>query len=181
MLYVLNMYSSFSDIKSSAKKFKCYRYTIQLFYIFVSFIIEGRMHDARILGESGLMQQLNQYAFATDGTPLCLYGDLAYPLRVHLQQPFRNNDALTDDMRQYNKAMSAVRVSVEWLFGEITKYFKFVDLKQQIKIRLSPIGKIYIVCALLQNCLACLYGNIVSEYFEVNPPTLENYFWRADA
>ena len=66
-------------------------------------------------------------------------------------------------------------------FGEITKYFKFVDLKQQIKIRLSPIRKICIVCALLQNCLACLYGNTVSEHFEVNPPTLENYFWRADA
>ena len=48
--------------------------------------------------------------------------------------------------------MSAVRASVEWLFGEITKYFKFVDLKQQLKIRLSPIGKISIVCALLQNC-----------------------------
>ena len=142
------MYSSFSDIKLSAKKLKCYRYTIQLFYIFVSFIIEGRMHDAHILGESGLMQQLSQYAFATDGTPppLCLYGDLAYPLRVHLQQPFRNNDELTDDMRQYNKAMSAVTVSVEWLFGEITNYFKFVDLKQQLKIRLSPIGKIYIMC-----------------------------------
>ena len=46
------------------------------------------MHDARLLGESGLMQQLSQYAFAADGTPWCLYGDLAYPLRVHLQQPF---------------------------------------------------------------------------------------------
>ena len=69
------------------------------------------MHDARILGESGLMQQLSQYAFAADGTPLCLYGYIAYSLRVHLQQPFRNNDALTDDMRQYNKAMSAVTES----------------------------------------------------------------------
>ncbi|CAB4044284.1 Hypothetical predicted protein [Paramuricea clavata] len=142
---------------------------------------EERMHDARILGESGLMQDLRQHAFAQDGTPMCLYGDPAYPLRVHLQQPFRNNAALTEDMRQYNKAMSSVRVSVEWLFGEITKYFKFVDFKQQHKIRLSPIGKIYIVSAILQNSLACLYGNIVSEYFEINPPTLENYFWRADA
>jgi hypothetical protein len=75
------------------------------------------------------MQDLRQYAFAPDGTPLCLYGDPAYPLRVHLQQPFRNNAAL-----DHNKAMSSVRVSVEWLFGEITKYFKFVDFKQQLKI-----------------------------------------------
>lgn len=120
------------------------------------------MHDARI--------QLCRYTFARDDTPLCLYGDSAYPLRVHLQQPFRNYDALTDNMRQYNKAMNAVRVSVEWSFGEITKYFKFVDRKQPLKIRLSPTGKICIVCVLLQNSLACLYGNIVSEYF-VNLPT----------
>lgn len=109
------------------------------------------MHDARMLGESGLMQDLEQFAFASDGIALCLYGDPAYPLRVHLQQPFRNNAALTEEMRQYNEAMSSVRVSVEWLFGEITKYFKFVDFKQQLKIRLSPIGKIYIVCSILQN------------------------------
>ena len=72
------------------------------------------MHDGRILGEPGLMQQLSQYAFAPNGTPLCLYGDQAYPLIVHLQQPFRNNDALTYDLRQYNKAISGVRVSVIW-------------------------------------------------------------------
>lgn len=141
---------------------------------------EGRMHDARMLGESGLIQDLERIAFTPDGTPLCLYGDPAYPLRVHLQQPFRNNAAFTEDMRQYNKAMSSVRVSVEWLFGEITKYFKFVDFKQQLKIQLSPIGKIYIVCALLQNSLACLYGNIVSDYFQINPPSLEDYFWRVN-
>lgn len=35
------------------------------------------MHDARKLGESGLMEDLSQYAFAPDGTPLCLYGDPA--------------------------------------------------------------------------------------------------------
>jgi hypothetical protein len=32
-------------------------------------------------------------------------------------------------MRQYNKAMNSVRVSVEWLFGEITKYFLSNNLK----------------------------------------------------
>lgn len=128
-----------------------------------------------MLGESGLIQNLEEHAFSLGGTPLCVYGDPAYPLRVHLQQPFKY--PVTECEQQYNKAMSSVRVCVEWLFGEITRYFKFVDFKQQQKIRLSPIAKIYTVCALLQNSLACLYGNIVSEYFELDPPTLENYFW----
>ena len=73
--------------------------------------IEGRMHDARILGESGLILDLEQVAFAPDGTPLCLYGDPGYPLRLHLQQPIRF--PVNEVMRLYNKEMSSVRVSVE--------------------------------------------------------------------
>ena len=128
-----------------------------------------------MLGESGLIRELERVAHSPTGEALCIYGDPAYPLRVHLQAPFRDAD-LTEEMKAYNKAMSSVRVSVEWLFGEIVKYFKFVDFKTAMSIRLSPIGKIYIVCALLQNAYACLYGNIVSDYFGVQPPTLEAYF-----
>ena len=130
-----------------------------------------------MLGESGLIRELERVAHSPTGETLCIYGDPAYPLRVHLQAPFRDAD-LTEEMKAYNKAMSSVRVSVEWLFdfGEIVKYFKFVDFKRAMSIRLSPIGKIYIVCALLQNAYACLYGNIVSDYFGVQPPSLEAYF-----
>ena len=31
-------------------------------------------------------------------------------------------------MEAYNEAMSSVRSSVEWLFGDIVKYFKFLDV-----------------------------------------------------
>ena len=60
---------------------------------------------------------------------MCLYGDPAYPLRVHLQGPFQNPH-LTPLMEAYNNSMSSVRVSVEWLFGDIVDYFKFMDLKK---------------------------------------------------
>ncbi|CAB3999509.1 Hypothetical predicted protein [Paramuricea clavata] len=50
---------------------------------------EGRRHDAEILAESGLLQDLQNHAYSPTGQPLCIYGDLAYPLRVHLQTPFR--------------------------------------------------------------------------------------------
>ena len=83
---------------------------------------------------------------------------------------------LTPQMINYNKAMSSVTVSVEWLFGDIVEYFKFVDFKKNLKIGLSSIGKMYIVCALLRNALTCLYGNTTSEFFELDPPTLEEYF-----
>lgn len=65
--------------------------------------------------------------------------------------------------------MSSVRSSVEWLFGDIVNYFKFIDFKKNLKIGLSSVGKMYIVCALLRNALTCLYGNTTSEFFGFDP------------
>lgn len=79
-------------------------------------------------------------------------------------------------MQDYNAAMSAVRVSVEWLFGDIINYFKFMDFKKNLKIRLSSVGKMYVVCAILRNALTCLYGNQTSTCFQLDPPTVEEYF-----
>jgi hypothetical protein len=65
---------------------------------------------------------------------------------------------------------------VEWVFGDITNYFKFLDFKKNLKIGLSAVGKMYSVCALLRNALTCLYGSTTSSYFQVEPPTLQEYF-----
>lgn len=105
---------------------------------------------------------------------MCLYGDPAYPLRVHLQAPFRV-EILTRQMEIFNESMSAVRASVEWLFSDIVNYFKFLDFKKNLKIGLSQVGKMYIICAILRNALTCLYSNTTAEYFGVDPPTLHDY------
>ena len=34
----------------------------------------------------------------------------------------------------------------------------------------------YVTCALMQNARSILYGSTTSEYFGLNPPTLEEYF-----
>ena len=49
---------------------------------------------------------------------MCLYGDPAYPLQIHLQAPFRIT-VPNQDMEDFNKSMSAVRISVKWLFGTL--------------------------------------------------------------
>ena len=49
---------------------------------------EGRKHYAGMLRESGLLPMLQHNAISPTGQPLCVYGDPAYPLRVHLQAPF---------------------------------------------------------------------------------------------
>ena len=134
-----------------------------------------KRHDSTMLNQSGLLSDLRQVAFY-NGEPLCLYGDPAYPLGVHLQGPYRNPNISPQQM-QYNQAMSEVRVSVKWLFGNITNYFKFIDFKRQMKLNLSAVGKMYVVCALLENAHTCLYSNLVSEKFDLQPPSLQEYFW----
>ena len=128
-----------------------------------------------MLRDSQLLQSLEMFAFDRRGQPMCIYGDPAYPLRIHLQAPFRNA-ARTPQMEAFNTGMSAVRTSVEWLFGDIINYFKFLDFKKNLKVGLSSVGKMYVVCALLRNALTCLYGNQTSEYFGLDPPSLQDYF-----
>ena len=140
------------------------------------FFAEGRKHDSGMLADSGLLHIMEQYAFSPRGDTMCIYGDPAYPLRSHLQAPFRNGVHLTPQMEQYNKSMSEVRVTVEWLFKDIASYFKFMDFKKNLKIGLSSVGKLYIVSALLRNALTCLYGNQISQFFGLEPPHIADYF-----
>ena len=78
-------------------------------------------------------------------------------------------------MEEFNASMSSVRTSVEWLFGDLMNYFKFLDYKN-LKIGLSHVGKIYIICALLQNALTCLHRNTTADHFVLDPPPLIDYF-----
>ena len=79
-------------------------------------------------------------------------------------------------MEQYNAEMSAVRSSVEWLFGDVVNSFKFNDFKKYLKLLLNRVGKMYVVSVILQNALTCLYGSQTSSYFDLRPPTLDEYF-----
>ena len=72
--------------------------------------------------------------------------------------------------------MSQVRVAVEWLIGDISKWWAFIDFKKNLKINLSAVGKMYLTCALLTNTKTCLYGNMTSQFFQMNRPILEEYF-----
>jgi len=62
-----------------------------------------------MLTESGLLRELQQNDISPAGQPLCIYGDPAYPLRVHLQGPFKNAH-LTSQTQQFNKCMGEVAV-----------------------------------------------------------------------
>ena len=115
------------------------------------------------------------HSFDRAGNILCIYGDPAYPLCPHLQAPFRGNN-LTNDQIGWNKSMGAVCVSAEWIFRDIINYSKFRDLKEKLKIGLSAVGKMYLVCGLLHSAQASLYKTAASKYFDINPPSFGVFY-----
>lgn len=150
-------------------------FTLTLIPTITYLFLEGRKHDAGMLADSQLLHDLHRFAYNPAGQAVCVYGDPAYPLRVQMQGPFRYG-VLTPQMQQYNTEMSAVRSSVEWLFGDVINSFKFNDFKKDLKLFLSSVGKIYVVSVILRNAMTCLYGNMTSEFFDLRPPTLDTYF-----
>ena len=136
----------------------------------------GRRHDAALLNGSGVLNYMQANMNTPDGRPLCLYGNPAYPLRPHLHHPYRGQ-RLTAAEQQHNTEMSRIRQAVEWQFGKVVSLWAFLDYGNNLKLYLSPVGKLYRLVALLTNCHACLYGNQTSQYFGLEPPTLDEYLY----
>ena len=135
--------------------------------------IEGRRHDAFMLSISGLPNKLIPFS-QPNNSPYVLYRDPAYGVSTHILSPFRGLH-LTPPQQEFNRAMSAVRVSVEWTFGKIIQYFAYLDFKKNQKVLLQPVGKYYLVGAILTNCHTCLHGSQTTTFFHVPPPSLETY------
>ena len=91
--------------------------------------VEGKRHDSGILAMSGLLDALQRYSVSPYGNTLCIYGDPAYPLRPCFQAPFRGA-VLTPDQQVRNKSIKEVRVSVEWIFGDIIITLNFWTLRK---------------------------------------------------
>jgi hypothetical protein len=126
-----------------------------------------------MLSVSGLSEKL-QNIQTPDGEPHVLYGDPAYGVNDNILAPYRGAQ-LTQNQSEFNKRMSKVRVSMEWVFGKSCLYFSFLDFKKTQKILLQPVAKCYMVGSVLCNCNTCLYGSVPCSFFKVQPPLLETY------
>ena len=135
--------------------------------------VEGRRHDAFMLGMSDLLRKLRKFNLP-NGEPYVIYGDPAYRLSRNILNTFCGAH-ITAAEQKFNKSMIRVRISVEWGFGKILQYFSFLDFRKNQKVLLQPIGKYFLVLSIMINCHTCLYGSLTSNYFGVDPPSLENY------
>lgn len=132
--------------------------------------IAGSRHDAFLLGQSNLIQQLRDCIPVdplTNRHRFQLYGDPAYPQSGVLFGGFRNARPGSPEAA-WNTQMSRVREAVEWLFKEIITQWTFLDFRPNMKIFLSPIGKYYVIGAFLTNLRCCCYGSQTTIYFGTN-------------
>ena len=72
--------------------------------------------------------------------------------------------------------MCQVRVSVEWIFGDIFNWFAFMYFKKNLKVALSAVGKMCTVCAILFNAQIYMSGNTTANFFQMELPDIEDYF-----
>jgi len=76
--------------------------------------------------------------------------------------------------------MSSVREAVEWSFGRLKTLWAFINYDKKMKARNAPIGKIFLVATLLTNCHCCMQprGSQISMFFDLQPPSLDEYLQR---
>ena len=88
------------------------------------------------------MLTLAQHMTSPSGDPYLLYGDPAYGMSTHLNCPYSAETfgPLTVGMLEFNKQMSSCRVTVEWVFKEMTSKRAFISMKNQQRYLLSPVG-----------------------------------------
>ena len=135
--------------------------------------IEGSRHDMTLLRESNLLQ----FSDARENifNDYLIYGDPTYASSRWIVSGFKGND-FDESKKHFNKAMSSVRQGVELNFGRIKTLWAFVTFGRQKKIMLSNVGGAVVVAVLLTNCHCCYYnGNQISSYFNLQPPSLEEY------
>ncbi len=133
---------------------------------------EGRRHDAALMRDSRLLQGLSQLAI--NNNPVRVFGDKAYAINRHLITPFKGAN-LTQDEQDFNQAMSTYREPVEWGFKLTSSLFAFVNYKHNLKVYLQPVAQYYTVATLLTNCHTCFNGNQISQFYGMDPPSLQDY------
>ena len=138
--------------------------------------VEGRRHDVTLLRMSEIIPFIRQHERLRTLSFL-IFGDPAYSNSDIIMTPFKGAN-LNQEQREFNKLLSSVRVSVEWCFGLVKRLFAFIDWAKSQKILLSPVALFFKVAVFLTNIHTCVNeGNQVSDFFQLDPPSLQEYLY----
>ena len=134
----------------------------------------GRRHDLTLYRESNWGEILEEYLLS-DGEYYYIYGDSAYLLRPWMIRPFTRG-VCSEQEAAFNTMMSEVRVSVEHNYKDVKQLWTSQDYLRNMKVLKAPIALLYKMSALLTNFRVCLYsGGQINHYYEIDPPSLDEY------
>ena len=134
--------------------------------------VEGQRHDARIFRMSGLLIQVAQHIPQHGPNPcdvFVLYGDSAYPLRLHLQAPF-GGAHLTVAESDFNTEIRKSRICVEWGFCDISAKLGIVDYKRNQQ--LFPYLFLSLLSAFIKSLTSAWHRSRHKRVQNVLPPEL---------
>ena len=133
-------------------------------------------NDIGIMNMSGLEQYLQETLNFIPGSTMfpTLFGDA-----IFVPSPVITNRILNSDLTQeiIDKRMNSIRQSVELTYGLFFGIFHL--FKEPQKFHLFNQGELSyrtgMVGFFLLNCYTCLRGNVVTSFFDTQPPSIEEY------
>ena len=157
--------------------------------VFVSLVAD---HDARVLRESGILEQLRDLRLLLERDPdpayhnhkmIVIYGDPAYPKLDVVARKSKgvrsDKDKLLDRSMQPNRA--TVEDWFQYLFLQFP-YFKRPEKFQFFRVAQFSIVQQLVVVNLFLNLRTCAYGNQVNSFFfGVDAPSMSEYMESANS
>jgi hypothetical protein len=104
-----------------------------------------------------------------------ILGDSAYP----------NNDFMViiykgrhwpENAEEFKNIMCPIRACMEWGYDKIVCNWGFVDFKKQVKIQRVRVEAMWYIAVFLTKAITCANrGNQISKYFNLPPPSMEDF------
>uniref|UniRef100_A0A8D8QZX1 Nuclease HARBI1 n=1 Tax=Cacopsylla melanoneura TaxID=428564 RepID=A0A8D8QZX1_9HEMI len=135
----------------------------------------GRVHDARVLSESRIYEELEQHGpeAVFGSAERHIIGDSAYPLRPWLMVPYKNRLHLEAPERNYNRALSKTRVVIENTFGLLKGRWRRLQLMNVGSVdRMKKIVKA--ACVLHNFCL--FQDDYLEDYLHTDQTVPQNVY-----
>jgi DDE superfamily endonuclease len=141
--------------------------------------VSVRQNDLTVLRLSTVVER---FAACQQGNErqYIIYGDSIYPTRSHLTSRHPRL-GITDEEKRENRCMSSLREAIEWEYADISRLWGYTAFTGSLKMLKAPVTKIFIAATILKNAHVTVNGCEASIYFNMQPPSLEEWTSRGPA
>lgn len=136
----------------------------------------SRHHDKYFFRDSRVNQILAQTQHGEE-QQFSVYLDKGYYNDTHCFAAHHGLEHnLTAQDMQNNYFMAKMRIAIEWCFGELKSRNPILNRWNLLKVQQMDVAKLVRVAVLMRNAHCCLHGCNATHYFNMNKPSLAEYF-----